>query len=81
MKFIRIIKGLYTPSEKRACNSAYACRDDKVLVVTKNRTLPGVDPGFSEGGGGGLTTARGNGVCPLPRKAEKFLPLLFVTKN
>ena len=30
---------------------------------------------------GGLTTARGNGVCPLPRKAEKFLPLLFVTKN
>ena len=39
----------------------------------------GVDPGFSEGGG--LTTARGNGVCPLPRKAEKLLPLLFVTKN
>ena len=33
-------KGLYTPSEKRACNSAYACRDGKVLVVTKNRTLP-----------------------------------------
>ena len=31
--------------------------------------------------GGGLTTARGSGVCPLPRKAEKFLPLLFVTKN
>ena len=30
---------------------------------------------------GGLTTARGNGVCPLPRKAEKLLPLLFVTKN
>ena len=44
-----------------------------------------MDPGFSEGGGGGggggLTTARGNGVCPLPRKAEKLLPLLFVTKN
>ena len=38
-----------------------------------------MDPGFSEGGGG-LTTARGNGVCPLPRKAEKLLPLLFVTK-
>ena len=33
------------------------------------------------GGGGGLTTARGNRVCPLPRKAEKLLPLLFVTKN
>ena len=33
------------------------------------------------GGGGGLTTARGNGVCPLPCKAEKLLPLLFVTKN
>ena len=47
--------------------------------------FPGVDPGFSEGGGGGggggLTTARGNGVCPLPHKAEKLLPLLFVTKN
>ena len=27
-------KGLYTPSEKRACNSAFACRDGKVLVVT-----------------------------------------------
>ena len=41
---------------------------------------PGVDPGFSEGGGGGgggggLTTARGNGLCPLPRKAEKLLRL------
>ena len=32
-------------------------------------------------GEGGLTTAWGNGVCPLPRKAEKLLPLFFVTKN
>ena len=31
----------YRPrSGERACNSAYACRDGEVLVVTKNRTLP-----------------------------------------
>ena len=39
----------------------------------------GVDPGFSEGGGG-LTTARGNGVCPFPCKAEKLLPLLKINR-
>ena len=34
-------QGLIDPqSGERACNSAYACRDGKVLVVTKNRTLP-----------------------------------------
>ena len=32
-------KGLIDPrSVERACNSAYACRDGKMLVVTKNRT-------------------------------------------
>ena len=31
--------GLIDPrSGERACNSAYACRDGKMLVVTKNRT-------------------------------------------
>ena len=34
-------QGLQTPSEKRACNSAYACRDGKMLVVTKNRWAGG----------------------------------------
>ena len=34
-------QGLIDPrSGERACNSAYACRDGEVLVVTKNRTLP-----------------------------------------
>ena len=34
-------QGLIDPrSGERACNSAYACRDGKVLVVTKNRTPP-----------------------------------------
>ena len=34
-------QGLIDPqSGKRACNSAYACRDGKMLVATKNRTLP-----------------------------------------
>ena len=34
-------QGLIDPqSGERACNSAYACRDGDVLVVTKNRTLP-----------------------------------------
>ena len=32
-------QGLIDPrSGERACNSAYACRDGKMLVVTKNRT-------------------------------------------
>ena len=39
--FIKVHQGLIDPrSGERACNSAYACRDGKVLVVTKNRTLP-----------------------------------------
>ena len=37
-----------------------------------------MDPGFSEGGG--LTMARGNGVCPFQRKAEKLLPLLKINR-
>ena len=41
--FTRVIvvchQGLIDPrSGERACNSAYACRDGKMLVVTKNRT-------------------------------------------
>ena len=49
------------------------------LPMAGNRPpLPGVDPGFSEGGG--LTTARGNGVCPFPCKAEKLLPLLKINR-
>ena len=33
------MQGLIDPrSGERACNSAYACRDGKMLVVTKNRT-------------------------------------------
>ena len=28
----------YRPTKGGACNSAYACRDGKMLVVTKNRT-------------------------------------------
>ena len=37
----RFRHGLIDPrSGERAYNSAYACRDGKVLVVTKNRTLP-----------------------------------------
>ena len=36
-----IVARAYRPAKReRACNSAYACRDGKVLVVTKNRTLP-----------------------------------------
>ena len=35
----RSFQGLIDPrSGERACNSAYACRDGKMLVVTKNRT-------------------------------------------
>ena len=53
-----------------------SCMDPDYYVVGR----PGVGPGFSEGGGG-LMTARRSGVCPLPRKAEKLLPLMFVTNN
>ena len=50
-------------------------------VVAMGEVARGVRGGSRIFRRGGLTTARGNGVCPLPRKAEKFLPLLFVTKN
>ena len=36
--YARKYQGLIDPrSGERACNSAYACRDGKMLVVTKNR--------------------------------------------
>ena len=34
----RLIVFIDLRSGERACNSAYACRDGKMLVVTKNRT-------------------------------------------
>ena len=33
-------KGLSTVKRERACNSAYACRDGEVLVVTKSLPKP-----------------------------------------
>ena len=68
-----------TPDDKQLYRSTG--RGDSTVAV---KVFPSI--GTGRGGSrifrrGGLTTARGNGVCSLPRKAEKLFPLLFVTKN
>ena len=65
--------GQVSEARAREGSSAGTVRGAGVHPIPGASTGPGTSKGAS-------WEIYGNGVCPLPRKAEKLLPLLFVTK-